>query len=83
LGRWFKEIGEFMGTIIWIVFQLLAVTGIIVWAVKSWKKASITEKLDKAQELEQDFKTVKEFERNHKDLSGKSKKVKQFKNQDF
>lgn len=72
-----------MGTILLIVFHLLMVTAILTWAYKAWKKASITEQLDKAQELEQDYATVKTFERNHKNLSDKSKKVKQFKNQDF
>lgn len=72
-----------MGTILLLVFHLLVATGILVWAYKAWKKASITEQLDKAQEIEENFVTVKNFERNHKDLSNKSKKVKQFKNQDF
>jgi len=72
-----------MGTILLLVFHLLVVTGILTWAYKAWKKASITEQLDKAQEIEENFVTVKSFERNHKDLSNKSKKVKQFKNQDF
>lgn len=72
-----------MGTVLLLVFHLLAVTTILVLAYKAWKKASITEKLDKAQELEQDYQTVKVFERNHKDLSKKSKTVNQFKKQDF
>jgi biopolymer transport protein ExbB/TolQ len=72
-----------MGTVLLLVFHLLMITGIVTWAYKAWKKASITEQLDKAQELEQNYAIAKDFERNHKDLSGKSKKVKQFKNQDF
>lgn len=72
-----------MGTILLLVFHLLMITGIVIWAYKAWKKASITEQLDKAQELEQNYAIAKNFERNHKDLSNKSKKVKQFKNQDF
>lgn len=72
-----------MGAILLLVFEIMMVTGILILTVKALKKVSITEKLDKAKELEEDFKTVKTFERNHKDLSNKSKKVKQFKNQDF
>jgi hypothetical protein len=75
--------GGSMGRILLIVFELLAVTGILLIAYKAWRKAEITSKLDKINELEEDFKVVKEFEKGHKNLSEKVKTVNRFKKQDF
>lgn len=72
-----------MGKILILIFEILAVYGIYKWAYKAWKKVSITEKLDKAFELEENFEVVKKFEKEHKSLSDKSKKIEQFKKQDF
>lgn len=68
-----------MGRMLLIIFFLAMVYLILKVAVRAWKKVSLKEKFQRAEEIEGEFKQVQTFEENYKDISEKNKKVSKFK----
>lgn len=68
-----------MGRIFLIVFIIAMVYLILRIAVSAWRKASIKEKFQRAEEVTSDFEQVQKYENKFGDLNSKNKTVNKFK----
>lgn len=68
-----------MGRIAFLVFIVAMTYFIFRTAFKAWQKASLKEKLSRAEEIEAEYKTVQAFDAQHPDIKDKNKSVNKFK----
>ena len=72
-----------MGKILLTIFEILAVYFILRTIVRAWRRSNIKEKQTQAKEFQTEYKEVLEFEEDHRGLTKKIDKVKEFKNKDL